>query len=153
MSNIFHLENFFKLCLVAFFSYYVNPIFLIIRDWIIWCVVTKFIFTHRLFIYIDICESDRSFLVSKFNLKQELILDNGFATYRIDNVKVSQEDFLRYEKAHDFHFDRFLFLDAKIERRSNLVKWLSKYYKQADYDDVLKSYRTESFNLANSKFI
>jgi hypothetical protein len=133
-----------KVAGIAVGTYVLLPLFLVIRDYLLWKIIDNFIITDDL---IDKINLYSNYLVqwnNKYVGNISIIKSEGIAHYTINDKEVTSEVW------NDFRANRDQLQNAmnktlwSIQRRSNLVTWLLKHYKQDSDNPIKKMYEASN---------
>lgn len=126
----------FKIALIAIGTYVLLPMFLVLRDYILWNIIDHFIITKSLIAKIN---AYAQFLVQWNNeFVGNISIDNekGKTVYRVNDEVVSKEKFDQFRNERDQLQSAMNEAIWYIQRRSNLVGWLLQHYKQDSNNPV-----------------
>ena len=139
-----------KVGLSGLFIYLIAPLLLVARDMLILKAIECWVLTSSLTFDIGICESDRWHLNNTYQKKRKFMLpvSGGEKSYELAGEIVSEEDYNNYESGLKMHQNRSNFLDSKINFRHNLVVWITKHYKQAEFKSPIPEWREEAYQRA-----
>ncbi len=129
-------------------AYLIAPLLLVLRSYLIFKIIEKYLLTSNLHFDIGICESDRWHLRNKYQKKRNIKIpvSGGETIYELDGESVTREEYENYESGLNMHQSRFHLLDAKINSRQNLVFWLTKHYKQDGFNSPVPVWRQEAYD-------
>jgi hypothetical protein len=129
-------------------AYILAPLLLVLRSYLLFKIIEKFILTEELNGDIRICESDRWYLNNKFQKKRNMKIPNsgGMTKYELDGLEVTHDVYKDYESWLKMHETRFNLMDAKINARQNLVYWLTSHYKQNGFNNPIPIWRNDAYD-------
>lgn len=137
-----------KVLLGVGFAYLMAPLLLVLRSYLLFKVIEKYLLNSSLHFEIDICESDRWYLANKYQKKRNIKIpvSGGETIYELDGEQVTREQYESYESGLNMHQSRFHLLDAKINSRQNLIFWLTNHYKQDGFKSPIPEWRQEAYD-------
>lgn len=128
-----------KLLLAGIGTYVLIPAFLVVRDWLLWKAIEKFILTDRLRALITMRANDVWYLNNKYNYQRQVKMGQDGSKYYLNDIEVSWEEFNNVNAAIEFHSNRADVAGANIVWKSNLLNWLLRHYKQeGDSNPIVK---------------
>ena len=127
-----------KLMGAAFITYVFLPLALVCRDFVLWKAIDRFILTdeliHKINVYASFLVNWNTNFVGKVSIESK----HNTTKYFIDDEEVKKEKWDAYRKDRDDLQDAMNKTLFYIKRRSNLVTWLLKHYKQESDNPVKK---------------
>lgn len=128
-----------KLLLAGIGTYVLIPAFLVVRDWLLWKAIEKFILTDRLRALITMRANDVWYLNNKYNYQRQVKMGPDGSKYYLNDIEVSWEEFNNVNAAIEFHSNRADVAGTNIVWKSNLLNWLLRHYKQeGDSNPIVK---------------
>lgn len=128
-----------KLLLAGIGTYVLIPAFLVVRDWLLWKAIEKFILTDRLRALITMRANDVWYLNNKYNYQRQVKMGQDGSKYYLNDIEVSWEEFNNVNAAIEFHSNRADVAGTNIVWKSNLLNWLLRHYKQeGDSNPIVK---------------
>jgi hypothetical protein len=120
----------FKVIVAALATYTVLPVFLILRDYLIWKLIGVYILNDNLRSKLK----QFVFLTSEWNIKYcknaTRTDKDGIEVYVIDGQPASKGEFDQYLADMDRVSKLINELDLFINRKSRFLNWMLKHYKQ-----------------------
>jgi hypothetical protein len=134
-----------KIAGIAIGTYVLLPLFLVVRDYLLWKIIDRFIITeellHKISLYSNYLVQWNNNYVGKASIQKT----PETVRYSINEEEVSEREWNEYRKNRDQLQDQMNKTIWFIQRRSNLVTWLLKHYKQ-DSDNPIKK-MSDAYNL------
>lgn len=128
-----------KLLLAGIGTYVLIPAFLVVRDWLLWKSIEKFILIDRLRALITMRANDVWYLNNKYNYQRQVKMGQDGSKYYLNDIEVSWEEFNNVNAAIEFHSNRADVAGTNIVWKSNLLNWLLRHYKQeGDSNPIVK---------------
>lgn len=138
--------------------YFLMPLLLISRDFLILKVIDKYILNDKFWTLLRIVSTDKAIHNERYADKKTQMLFNAKGTiYTIDGQEVNDRAYLNFERGREMHLNRINQNEPKIILRRNLIVWAEKYYKldsdltkQVDeyahriYDNKIRSLKEEA---------
>ncbi len=127
-----------NVALVAVGTYVFLPLFLVLRDFLLWQAIDRFVITEALTSKINLYPKLVTEWNSKFVGNVSVSSGDGKTIYKINEEEVSKESYDEYRKERD-HLQGVMNQTIwYIQRRSNLVAWLLRHYKQESDNPIKK---------------
>ncbi len=134
----------FKIAGITIGTYVLLPLFLVIRDYLLWKIIDRFIITEELQHKISLYSSYLVQWNNNYVGKVELQKNQQTVRFSINEIEVSEEDWNNYRKNRDQLQNEMNKTIWFIQRRSNLVTWLLKHYKQDSDNPIKKMHETSN---------
>lgn len=121
----------FKVLVAGLATYVLMPAFLILRDYVLWRAVSTFILNDKLRTKV----LSYAAMAHQWNTKYTTVesrMDHTVegAVYSIGDARVTEEAWLKYQKEVDDLQKRIMETKLYIDRKSRLLTWLFRHYKQ-----------------------
>ncbi|EML4686661.1 TPA: hypothetical protein U2L42_004905 [Citrobacter amalonaticus] len=137
--------------------YFLMPMLLISRDFLILKVIDKYILDDKFWTLLRIVSTDKAIHNERYaDIKTQMSFNAKGTTYTIDGQEVSDQVYLNFERGREMHLNRINQNEPKIMLRRNLIVWVEKYYKldsdltkqvdeyaQRIYDNKIRSLKEE----------
>src|SRR5690606_18558788 len=128
-----------KLLLAGIGTYVLIPAFLVVRDWLLWKAIEKFILTDRLRALITMRANDVWYLNNKYNYQRQVKMGQDGSKYYLNDIEASWEEFNNVNAALECHSNRADVAGTNIVWKRNLLNWLLRHYKQeGDSNPIVK---------------
>ncbi|HGM6744300.1 hypothetical protein I5Q17_23550 [Serratia ureilytica] len=144
-------------CLSFLGVYFLIPVVLIGRDFLLIRFVEKYILNDRFWWNLRIFNLDKANFSESFagRQTQTKITDNGVQFFIDDNI-VSENEFQRFEQGRDMHLNRLKMMEPRILMRVNVIRWADKYFKLdskiiTQIDEYSKQIYDQEINLIRKK--
>lgn len=128
-------------CLSFLGVYILMPLALIARDFLIVKLLLKFILTKEFWSKVKIAETDRAYLVAKYNLSSSVSYDpnTGEASgFMIGEKTVTANEYAEYIRQQDFHGNRMRSIGEEVAPNYDFIMRTFKYFKLEGYGDDFK---------------
>ncbi|MGS2655981.1 hypothetical protein [Citrobacter koseri] len=127
-------------CLGFLGVYVLMPFALIFRDYLLVKFINKYLLNNEFWGYLRMLESDRAHYNYLYNKVTEIKipLGGGEPDCSINGVKVTPEEFDRYEQQRGFHVERMDEVWKRIEFKNNIAIKIFKYFKLDEYEGVIE---------------
>lgn len=119
-----------KVMVAGIGTYVLLPAILVVRDWLLWKAIERFILTSRLRTLISMRANDIWHLNNKYNYERKLEVGPGGARYFLNGIEVDEKQYSDVNSAIELHSTRANSAGAEITWKSNLIDWLLRHYKQ-----------------------
>ena len=119
-----------KVVAAGAFTYVVLPVLLVLRDALLWKVVDIFILNKKLSEKIMEYASESWVLDNRYSKVPTSFIRGSDTVYLMGDDPVSEEMFNTYRKERERRVEIVEGLSLYIDRRSNLLNWLIRHYKQ-----------------------
>jgi len=131
------LGTLLKIAGISVGTYVLLPLFLVLRDYLLWQIIDRFIITEDLENKINLYSACLVQWNNEYVGSATIQNTAGIVRYCIDEADVSKEELTSYRENRDKLQSEMNKTIWFIQRRSNLVSWLLKHYKQ-DSDNPIK---------------
>jgi len=125
-----------KLLLTSLGVYVFLPSALIVRDYVLWKLINAYILNDELQHAIIRLVQQQYSWTSKFSGNADISSKDGEATYTIDTIQVTQEEWGKY---HDHSNNLAVAIEKTklfIHRKSVFLNWMLKHYKQDEINPI-----------------
>ncbi len=136
-----------KVALIAVGTYVLLPLFLVIRDFLLWQIIDHFIITSELKHQISLYSEWLFQWNTKFAGKVSIEHSESKTKYFINEKQVEQYDWEKFRTERDSLQEAMNKSLLYIHRRSNLVTWLLKHYKQDSSNPIKKMYEESNLRV------
>ncbi len=116
-----------KVVIAGLITYIFLPLFLMIRDVLLWKVIRQFLLTDKLRTAIK----RRSLLVYEWNAEHVVTAVQNSERFYIDSLPVSEDKFYAYIDRGEYLSQQITSLDLFINSRSQIVGLLLTHYKHS----------------------
>ncbi|EPT3102228.1 TPA: hypothetical protein I8243_004574 [Citrobacter freundii] len=137
--------------------YFLMPLLLIGRDYLILKVIDKYILNDEFWTWLRIVSIDKAIHNERYADKKTQVSFHAIGTtYTIDGQNVSEQEYHDFERGREMHLNRINQIEPKIIMRKNLIEWAEKHYKldsdltkqingfaQRIYDNQVRSLKEE----------
>lgn len=134
-----------KVAGIAIATYVLLPLFLVARDFILWQIIDHFIITKELLHKLDLYSKDFVQWNSRYVGKVTVEKSQGKVKYLINSNEVTKQEWEEFRQSRDQLQDQMNKTMWFIQRRSDLVSWLLKHYKQDSENPIKKM--SDAYNL------
>lgn len=137
MSVEISLGTLFKLAAAALGTYFLFPLVLVVRDMLLWLLIDKFVLTDNVYEKVSRYANDVEVWNRRFAKKWSMNFtpEAGLKRY-IDGEEISEESWKQYERERERMEKRIEENRWYIQKRTNLINWLLKHYRQ-DQDNPI----------------
>lgn len=126
----------FKVLSVGLATYILMPAFLILRDYLLWRLVNAYILNNELrravFRYAALAHRWNS----KHVVESKIDSSSGEVIYTIGGEEVSKDAWYKFQKESDSLQRQISELKLLIDRKSRLLTWLLRHYKQEQTNPI-----------------
>ena len=110
--------------------YFLMPLLLIGRDFLILKVIDKYILNDDFWMWLRMVSTDKAIHNERFaERKTQVSFHSTGKICSIDGQEVSEQAYQSFERGREMHLSRINTIEPKIIMRKNLIEWAEKYYK------------------------
>lgn len=131
--------------MVGLGTYVFAPAFLVLRDFVLWKIIKRFVLNDRLHTLIEMRAGDVWYLKHKYNYSRSIRGSTSGTKYLLNEAEVSEEKFKEVSEAISVHERRADSAGAEIAWRSNLVNWLLRHYKQEGTSNPIPQWERDAY--------
>lgn len=125
-----------KILIAGLASYVLLPAALILRDFILWKLINAYILNTKLREAIKRQAILINLWKKTYAVNKNTTLKDGKTTYSINNKSVTKEKMNAHEKDSENVKKSIEENEIYIKRKSNLLTWLLKHYKQDNLNPI-----------------
>lgn len=126
----------FKVVSAGLGTYVLLPAFLVLRDFILWKCINKFILNSKAQQNVREYVQEKDKWNNKHAVKKTVSSSGSETSYHIDKTQVFQQEFEGSIEDATATLSKLRDLEKDLNFRARLVKWLVKHYKQDASDPI-----------------